>query len=684
MKKWANVFIVALFLTTSMGCGQFAGTTASRQASSDSTSSASTVKSAAVSSKTESSAAPSKPAEKGRSTFQPAGLQKGDTVSITGENNDFQLHSIDFLDENTGWVVEDRYNGQTNTTSSQLMKTDDGGKSWKKTGTADRMLDTIYFTDSKTGWAVSSEKAGADPNSGKVRYSILSTLNGGADWSVQWNNNTAIGEGKPSLWFQNREAGFALTANRLLRTRDGGKKWSAVSFGVKDFVPQHMVFTDAQNGWVTGASAKQDRLFVLHTPDGGKSWMVQFQKRSSDSSDVPLETLGVDFISGKEGWFLSADYATLNGELYHTTDGGTHWNPVSQIKSARPRPDDLCFVSSQVGWIPLDVGAGPIDGGLSVTRDGGKSFQIVDEGTNPDEETRKVASAREITFMSPREGWAVGMDLNRGDYLLKTTDGGSTWEQMLPALEPTRDLSFPDSQNGFGLGALSDSNAILKTVDGGEHWETVTSLTGKYRTEALSFVDPSEGWLLAWAVSNSGATEFSNVLHTTDGGKHWKNIGRLPYNESECSYFQFFDAKNGMIMEQQGSGILLTADGGKTWKSSTSAILRNKESLFYFVTPLDGWPLSVPNGYDCRAVTFFSARHGMILAENSGGRLVLLETRDGRKTWEPHLFPKGAEELLDILGNRTPMRFADDLNGWILTDNGFLYTEDGGRSWVWY
>ena len=230
-----------------------------------------------------------------------------------------------------------------------------------------------------------------------------------------------------------------------------------------------------------GVNGKDDEIIVLHTKDGGNNWNQQFEKTYSDSAGS-MGSIGIDFTDSNTGWFLTSDLGTWNGELYGTTDGGSNWQVINQIKCNRPTPTSIHFISSSVGWIPLDVGAGPITGGLMYTCDGGKSFQVVGANPNSDysDAAQKITSARDVDFVSGQQGWAIGLNTNHGDYLLRTKDGGATWTQVYPALLPTQDISFADGKTGFGLGALSDFGALLGSSDGGSSWQVVKSFAQDY------------------------------------------------------------------------------------------------------------------------------------------------------------------------------------------------------------
>ena len=646
------------------------------------------------------------------------GLQKGEAVQLAGENDDFQLHGIDFLDDSTGWIIQDRYQSGSDSYRSQLLTTTDGGESWQKV-TDGLPLVAVCFVNRKEGWAVSQEtdKTAKVPAGSTlpVRYSILHTTEGGLNWSVQWKSGSddpGGSETKPALWAADARNAFAIIGTKLLKTTDGGKAWAAVSFGNADFAPVRMLFLNAKTGWAAGVSGKKDALSVLRTIDGGKTWSRQFRKKMDEGG---AGCAGMDFLSAKEGWFLTSDLATWNGELYHTQDGGLHWQKAGEVKSVRPTPEGLCFLDSKTGWIPLDVGAGPIAGGLSYTRDGGKSFQTVGGTDAQDGGPRKIDSAREIVFRGTKLGWAVGNAVNYGDYLLRTQDGGETWKQEYPRPEPTADISFPDARTGYGLGVLSDPDALLKTEDGGESWQTVKSFSGQYLTQAICFLSSAEGWLLASPVSSTNGS--ASVLHTQDGGKTWQKTGNLgPPWYSTC-YFRFFDANSGIAAPDSADRpVYRTSDGGKTWTPLSAKAPEKATGQYAFRSVSSGWQGCNPGGGDtpyrlelsclsadggswqapalaednaaCYALAFPSGTDGFLLAEKSpgtsGGRMELLTTRDGGKTWDAHLFPEGVDgSAMKLIRSQFPMQFADGAHGWILTGGGLLATADGGRTWAW-
>ncbi len=631
-------------------------------------------------------------------------LLEGKPIAVQGKDTGFSLHCINFIDADNGWLVEDNQSG------SRLLMTRDGGARWEKTKLDNMEIKQLVFIDKVTGWAVAQTKNEAAAGVKPYTVKILHTEDSGKSWKTQWS---AMKESDSDceLWFQDVKYGYALVNGTLLSTGNGGADWQAVSSGLNNFTPEHMSFVDADRGWVigriekkyySGASGKDVKeeygIEVLGTLDGCKHWQSQFEKVYPDGIAGSID---IDFVDASAGWFLTSDASTMTGDLYYTSDGGKNWGVINQLRSARPSPKELSFITPEIGWIPLDIGAGPIDGGLMFTRDGGKTFDTLDN-------YGEMNSMHEVDFTSGQQGWALGTSLSHGDYLIHTADGGKTWTQVYPELRPVEDISFIDNQHGFGLGQLSDSGALLCTADGGNTWKRICSFTEDFACSPvrLSFIDCYTGWVLA--VSRESGEGF--MLRTLDGGKTWKRLdGNLSQVKGVYSaYLRFFDSNKGILVSSYATGnaFCKTIDGGRTWQISEQPSLKGADQ-FSFVSQTQGWRINSSGdanivklskteegsswknseliGMDMRpcGIEFISEERGWVLVEEpaykSGSRKKLLATDDGGRTWYSHIFPSGLE--LETLKNQIPMQFADDRNGWILTTDRLLKTQDGGETW---
>jgi photosystem II stability/assembly factor-like uncharacterized protein len=215
--------------------------------------------------------------------------------------------------------------------------------------------------------------------------------------------------------------------------------------------------------------------------------------------------------------------------------------------------------------------------------------------------------------------------------LLTTADEGTKWTtRKIADAQGLKALAFLDVNRGVAAG---DDGVILTTADAGKTW-TVRKTGVKENLAALQFVG-AEGW----AAGYNGV-----ILHSTDGGQTWtaQNSGVAQSIEA----LEFLDAKNGWAVGWSGT-ILHTTDGGATWTQVKSDAAKWSLSSVYFLDPKTG---------------FISGFAGQ-----------LLRTDDGGATWQAVTTPYS--------GWLTSIAFDSAKRGWITTDDGFLLSTDGGKTW---
>jgi photosystem II stability/assembly factor-like uncharacterized protein len=266
-----------------------------------------------------------------------------------------------------------------------------------------------------------------------------------------------------------------------------------------------------------------------------------------------------------------------------------------------------------------------------------------------------------------------------------------------------------DNQYGYGLGMLSNSRALLRTEDGGDTWENMCRFPKGLRPVMLTFVSRSTGWILA---SPDEEPDKTVILRTLDGGESWVSLesGISQLKVYFADYFKFFDLNNGLLIakKSESTAFYQTSDGGRTWKLSEQKLPKGI-SQYSFVSEKLGWEMRT--SFDDDSVNLYETTDGStwqllkqigtntysygveIISENKGCLLIekpkvkpdnrkeLLITTDGGKTWYSYLFPDGFK--LETIKSQIPMQFMDDGHGWILTTYGLLSTEDGGKTWIW-
>ncbi|OXI92713.1 glycosyl hydrolase [Burkholderia sp. AU33803] len=145
--------------------------------------------------------------------------------------------------------------------------------------------------------------------------------------------------------------------------------------------------------------------------------------------------------------------------------------------------------------------------------------------------------------------------------VLLSDDRGATYRQAksVPVSSTLTSVSFIDARTGWAVGHWG---AILKTTDGGETWEVQRLVTSEDRPLfGVHFIDANHGVAVGlWSL----------ILVTDDGGKTWtKKEAVLPNGKkSDLNLFGLFSNGNGEIFATAEKGqLLISRDRGNTWES---------------------------------------------------------------------------------------------------------------------
>lgn len=250
---------------------------------------------------------------------------------------------------------------------------------------------------------------------------------------------------------------------------------------------------------------------------------------------------------------------------------------------------------------------------------------------------KEVSNTNEILtsvhFPTPEVGYVVGFS----GTILKTTDGGSTWQtqNFLPS-EDWLSVYFTSIDVGY---ISSGIGKIYKTTDGGNNWTNIyTGQPNKFLT-GIKFIDDNHGFIIG-----AGGT----FIKTINGGATWtvKPTGVT----NDLQNLDFLNEMTGYIVGEDGT-LLKTTDGGDNWIILNSGV----------------------TGLDLYDVDFINENIGYI----AGDGLYVLKTTDGGLNWEVlmHMTDKGGFVHRAI-------EFVNEYKGF-LGGNwwNIITTDDGGLSW---
>ena len=161
---------------------------------------------------------------------------------ISGTNN--WLRSIYFINSQIGWCSGN---------SGTILKTTNGGLNWiSQISTTGSSLFSIFFTDVQNGWAV-----GTVP--GPYSYApILKTTNGGTDWTLQFQSQGNLN----TIYFINSLTGWALGCD-IFKTTNGGDNWRTQANPTNECF-YSVYFLNSETGWAVGY-----RGAIINTTNGG-------------------------------------------------------------------------------------------------------------------------------------------------------------------------------------------------------------------------------------------------------------------------------------------------------------------------------------------------------------------------------------------------------------------------------
>lgn len=285
-------------------------------------------------------------------------------------------------------------------------------------------------------------------------------------------------------------------------------------------------FLDENRGWGVNSDGK-----IIQTEDGGANWRQQFH-----AANVYLRCIG--FSDEQNGWVGTTTPAK---RLFRTRNAGQTWAPVTGLPQVAPFVCGLSIVNESVIYGSGTNEPGNIPGvatnipGVIKSTDGGETWTGFD--------LREHANLLvDIFFPEPDRGWVVGGKADVPNpttrrrvkpVVLFTEDGGLTWTNLLadmqadlPRGEWGWKIFFVSDQVGYVSLENFEDGAVLKTTDGGITWERkpVNDQQGNANLEGLGFIDEDNGWVGGWG-NRLFTGGFSSA--TTDGAENWRDANEI-------------------------------------------------------------------------------------------------------------------------------------------------------------
>jgi photosystem II stability/assembly factor-like uncharacterized protein len=174
----------------------------------------------------------------------------------------------------------------------------------------------------------------------------------------------------------------------------------------------------------------------------------------------------------------------------------------------------------------------------------------------------------------------------------------------------------------------------------------------------LSVVNDSIAWI-------SGSNGY--VGYSLDGGKNWNLRAITGYEKNDFRDIEAFDGQTAIIMSSGSPAYFLkTTDAGLTWK----VVYTNSDPKIFF-----------------NAMDFWDNKKGIAFSDPIEGKLFLINTNDGGKTWKEIAYkdcPQTQDGEAGFAASGTSLRTTGDGYAFIGTGGkaAHLFTsEDYGKTW---
>lgn len=450
----------------------------------------------------------------------------------------------------------------------QLIRTTDGGDTFTLvTPSTDPILAAAFASPTRivaggqTGATVVSDDAGLTfaPIGGRLsgRYnairagavagtafapgdngSLAKTVDGGKTWT---RGNVSTSEDVLDVSFPTAGDGYALDVQGgLFRTANGGAAWKTLDTG-STARPAAVYASSVSTVMVVGPTG------IRRSTDGGGSFDAVTSKAAARTRLSGVDRAGTRKV-----------FAYGNQDIIRSTDGGKTWSAIRKPGTYKKVKGKLVnrLALRLVDFADLKTGfAEDISGRVYRTRNAAKSWtELPGVGTQ---------EAYGMSFSSATKGYLVipgfGDVRQRSGFLLRTTDGGSTWHPQFVVSDPIAAGGIA-ATGGAADYLLGGTGSLLSSTKGGDAGSasTLTVTTKKRR------LTKSAGITVTGKLSPAQGNERVTVSYRRPGSSFWQHqTTKTAANGSFTTSWRVAKGANVFVAQWQGD-FRSTGDGSPT------------------------------------------------------------------------------------------------------------------------
>jgi len=298
-----------------------------------------------------------------------------------------------------------------------------------------------------------------------------------------------------------------------------------------------------------------ERGHVIYSDDEGQTWT---------QAEVPVAVTlnAVDFGDERSGWVVGH-----SGVVLHSSDAGATWQlQFDGLQAAElvvmSREDQIAEMEERIEEAP-DAERDDLEWALD-------DMVFALENVQADMDIGPVNPLLDVWFEDDQHGFVVGAY----GMVLRTRDGGDTWEDWAPRLDNEQNfhLNSIAAITGGALVIVGEAGQVHVSVDNGETWELQESPYDGSLFGVMGTGQVNE--ILAFGLRG-------NMMLSTSLGRDWT---LLP-NEGGTTLNNGVVAEGGRIILVGNSGVVLTSsNNGESFR----AHFRNDREGVMGVVPLGG------------------------------------------------------------------------------------------------
>lgn len=270
-------------------------------------------------------------------------------------------------------------------------------------------------------------------------------------------------------------------------------QWSAVRFDSANIF-RNIYAATANDVFSVGTDPFNGEYFLLRSADGGTNWDSVVLNTGADDYQV-YEMHFPDVNNG----FLGGTKNGTNQVMLKSTDNGGTWTEITPDPLSTESITSVFFLDANQGWATAAQN-------LYITANGGANWTTVALTFNP----------YDVYFQDALVGYAAGGDVSTVPArMMKTTDGGQTWTQVLQSTDPNvfvNAYNFVNAVDATTIFTAQEwSNKLYRTTDAGATWDTIVC-DSVYQIVDFHFESADSGHVLS---------SMGQLFYTHDAGASW-------------------------------------------------------------------------------------------------------------------------------------------------------------------